>query len=64
MPRPPEPSELTFWLEHTTKPECCHTCANYSADGRCDVYDMIPPADFAADYGACESWVDADPIPF
>lgn len=64
MPRYPEPPELIFWREHTDTPQCCHTCADYTDGGICRVYDTSPPADFAADYGKCEAWTDADPIPF
>ena len=63
MTRPPEPDFLReWWGKQKPIPRCCHTCDHYDQDGRCDSYDMMPPAEFAAQRDSCERWLEM--IPF
>jgi len=38
-------------------PKCCHTCDHFDQSGRCLVFDMTPPEDFASTVDACEQWI-------
>lgn len=49
------------WLE-SGAPPCCHTCEHYEKDGRCAIFDMHPPADFAAKIDSCDSYQQAVPF--
>ncbi len=59
MSRPPEPEWLINWREllRAWPPQCCHTCLHFDQSGRCLVFDMPPPEDFAGTVDACEQWV-------
>lgn len=59
--RPPEPDYLIKW--RAGPPKCCHTCADYTADGVCAEFEMRPPDDFVATAGACEWWLKEE-MPF
>jgi hypothetical protein len=56
--RPPIPEFLKQWRDwiKASPPRCCHTCEHYKNDGRCAVFDMIPPAEFAATVDRCQQW--------
>ena len=62
--RPPEPQFLIDYREWVKAgpPKCCHTCDEYSPDGKCFKFDMRPPDEFAATPDACDQWIDE--IPF
>lgn len=51
-----EPSFVIAWRAYRPEPKCCHTCEYYQRDGVCAVFDMEPPAEFAATEGECNSW--------
>lgn len=56
--RPPKPTIVARYEEAIKNgpPKCCHTCAEYDADGICQRFETEPPEDFAAREGACEHW--------
>jgi hypothetical protein len=56
--RPPIPEFLKQWRDwiKAGPPRCCHTCEHYKNDGRCAVFDMVPPAEFAATVDRCQQW--------
>jgi hypothetical protein len=62
--RPPEPEVLKAWRKRVQEPQpkICWTCAKYSLDGICRIYEAEPPADFAEQPGACSQH--EDDIPF
>ena len=64
MTRPPEPEFVCQYWQQASQPmpRCCHTCEHYSKDGRCESYDMMPPAEFAAQRDSCDRWLEM--IPF
>lgn len=64
MTRPPEPEIVMKYWQQTSQPmpRCCHTCDHYDQVGRCDSYDMTPPAEFASTINACDRWLDLVPF--
>jgi hypothetical protein len=62
--KPPEPEFLKRWRDwiKAGPPRCCHTCEHYKQGGRCAVFDMVPPPEFAATVNACHQW--EQEIPF
>lgn len=64
MPRHPKPQALIDYLETIARgvPRVCWSCLHYDQGGRCDLYGSQPPADFAAEDGACGDWIDELPF--
>lgn len=62
--RPPEPDFLIQWREwmRAGPPKCCHTCEHYDRSGRCLVFDMTPPEDFASTVDGCDKWEEECPF--
>ena len=56
--RPPIPEFLKQWRDwiKAGPPRCCHTCEHYKNDGRCAVFDMVPPVEFAETVDLCQQW--------
>jgi hypothetical protein len=59
MSRHPEPDSITDYKRLIAQgpPKCCHSCEFYDVKGKCVVFFMAPPADFAATVGECPEWV-------
>lgn len=62
--RPPEPDFVTSYKtwKAAGPPKCCHTCDHFGGRGECMVFDMTPPAEFAATVDQCDKW--EEELPF
>jgi hypothetical protein len=62
--RHPEPDSITDYKRLIAQgpPKCCHSCEFYDVHGKCVVFFMEPPADFASEQEGCALWEES--IPF
>lgn len=50
------PDHIKEFYRYKEPPKCCHTCDFYMDDGNCQIYNMTPPEEFAAQEGQCDKW--------